>query len=71
MQKIKSINKMSKFFLRTIKTIVIAITIGLIALAKKAGVSIIAANIIGFSIIYAVWKYQPPKNDNNQPLNKE
>ena len=71
MHKIKSINKMSKFFLRTIKTIIIVFTLGLMVMAKKAGVSIIAANMIGLGIIYAVWKYQPPKNDNNQQLDKK
>jgi hypothetical protein len=61
MQKIKQINKMSNFSLMTIKVFVTVVAIGIMVMAKKLGVSIIAANMIGLGIIYAVWKYQPPK----------
>jgi hypothetical protein len=71
MQKIKQINKMSNFSLKTIKVFVTVVAIGIMVMAKKLGVSIIAANMIGMGIIYAVWKYQPPKNDNNQPFDKK
>jgi hypothetical protein len=61
MHKIKQINKMSNFSLMTIKVFVTVVAIGIMVMAKKLGVSIIAANMIGLGIIYAVWKYQPPK----------
>jgi hypothetical protein len=42
--------------------------------AKEIGIPIIIKNLIGFGIIYAVWKYKPdePNNDNNdnQQLDK-
>jgi hypothetical protein len=63
--------KMSKGILRTIKAIIIVFTIGFMALAKKGGVSIIVANTIGFAIIFAVWKYEPNKDNNNQQLDKK
>ena len=40
---------------------------------EEIGVPIIVKNIIGFGIIYAVWKYkpdQPNDNNNNQELDK-
>lgn len=51
----------SNFSLMTIKVFVTVVAIGIMVMAKKLGVSIIAANMIGLGIIYAVWKYQPPK----------
>jgi hypothetical protein len=45
----------------TNKVFVTVVAIGIMVMAKKLGVSIIAANMIGLGIIYAVWKYQPPK----------
>lgn len=63
---------MSKGILWTIKIVVIIVTAGFMFAAKKMGIPIIAANIIGFGVIYAVWKYKPeePKNNNNQELDK-
>jgi hypothetical protein len=35
--------------------------------AKEIGIPIIVKNIIGFAIIYGVWKYNPEEpNDNNK-----
>ncbi len=65
---------MSKGILRTIKIVVILFTMVLMGLAKQAGIPIIVASLIGWGIIFAVWKYKPeePNNDNknNQQLDK-
>ena len=61
---------MSKGVLWTIKIAVIFVALVIIVIAKEAGVPIIVANLIGFGIIFAVWKYKPEEtkdnNDNNQ-----
>lgn len=59
---------MSKGVLWTIKIVVIFVAVIFIVIAKEMGIPIIVANLIGFGIIYAVWKYKPeePNNDNNQ-----
>ncbi len=65
---------MSKGILWTIKIGVIFVVLIFMALSKKLGIPIIVKNLIGFGIIYAVWKYKPdePNNDNNnsQQLDK-
>ena len=64
---------MSKGVLWTIKIVVIFIAIIFIVIAKEMGIPIIVANLIGFGIIYAVWKYKPEEpnsNDNNNQLDK-
>lgn len=64
---------MSKGVLWTIKIVVIFIAIIFIVIAKEMGIPIIVANLIGFGIIYAVWKYKPKEpnsNDNNNQLDK-
>lgn len=64
---------MSKGILWTIKIVVIFIVIIFMTAAKELGIPIIVKNLIGFGIIYAVWKYKPdePNNDNNnQQLDK-
>jgi len=64
---------MSKGVLWTIKIVVIFIAIIFIVIAKEMGIPIIVANLIGFGIIYAVWKYKPEepnRNDNNNQLDK-
>ncbi len=64
---------MSKGVLWTIKIVVIFVALIFIVIAKEIGIPIIVANLIGFGIIYAVWKYKPeePKNDNdNNQLDK-
>jgi hypothetical protein len=65
---------MSKGILWTIKIVVILVVLVFMTAAKEMGIPIIVKNIIGFGIIYAVWKYKPdePNNDhnNNQQLDK-
>ena len=33
--------------------------------AKRMGIPIFMANIIGFAIVFGVWKYNPEEPDNN------
>lgn len=64
---------MSKGILWTIKIVVVLVVILFMIAAKEIGIPIIVKNLIGFAIIYAVWKYKPdePTNsDNNQQLDK-
>jgi hypothetical protein len=65
---------MSKGILWTIKIVVILLVVVFMTAAKEIGIPIIIKNLIGFGIIYAVWKYKPdePNNDNNdnQQLDK-
>jgi hypothetical protein len=64
---------MNKGILLAIKIIVSIFAFGFIGLAKKIGIPIIAANIIGFGVVYAIWKYNPNEPNNksdNQQLNK-
>jgi hypothetical protein len=64
---------MSKGILWTIKIVVIFGVILFMTAAKEIGIPIMVKNIIGFGIIYAVWKYKPEvPNDknNNQELDK-
>jgi hypothetical protein len=65
---------MSKGILWTIKIVVILLVVVFMKAAKEIGIPIIIKNLIGFGIIYAVWKYKPdePNNDNNdnQQLDK-
>lgn len=65
---------MSKGILWTIKIVVILLVVVFMTAAKEIGIPIIVKNLIGFGIIYAVWKYKPdePNNDNNdnQQLDK-
>jgi hypothetical protein len=65
---------MSKGILWTIKIIVILVVLVVMTISKELGIPIIVKNILGFAIIYAVWKYKPdePTNDNNnnQQLDK-
>ena len=58
---------MKKSVLWTIKIIVIFIVLIFMAVAKDIGFPVIAKNIIGFAIIFTVWKYKPSEtNDNNE-----
>lgn len=64
---------MSKGILWTIKIVVVLVVLVFMTAAKEMGIPIIVKNIIGFGIIYAVWKYNPDDpNDNsvNQELDK-
>lgn len=64
---------MSKGILWTIKIVVILVVLVFMTAAKEIGIPIIVKNIIGFGIIYAVWKYKPDEhndNSNNQELDK-
>lgn len=63
---------MSKGILWTIKIGVIFVVLIFMAVSKELGIPIIVKNLIGFGIIYAVWKYKPdePNNNNNQQLDK-
>lgn len=65
---------MSKGILWTIKIVVILLVVVFMTVAKEIGIPIIVKNLIGFGIIYAVWKYKPdePNNDknDNQQLDK-
>ncbi|MBS1641588.1 MAG: hypothetical protein JSR11_03835 [Bacteroidetes bacterium] len=64
---------MSKGILWTIKIVVILVVLVFMTAAKEIGIPIIVKNIIGFGIIYAVWKYKPDEpndNTNNQELDK-
>jgi hypothetical protein len=64
---------MSKGILWTIKIVAIIFAMGLITIAKEAGIPIIVGNLIGFGIIIAVWKYKPDEpndNNNDQKLDK-
>ncbi len=56
---------MSKGVLWTIKIVVIFVALIFIVIAKEMGIPIIVANLIGFGIIYAVWKYKPEEQNNN------
>ncbi len=58
---------MSKGILWTIKIVVILVVLVFMTVAKEIGIPIIVKNIIGFAIIYGVWKYNPEEpNDNNE-----
>ncbi len=65
---------MSKGILWTIKIGVIFVVLIFMAISKELGIPIIVKNLIGFGIIYAVWKYKPDEpnnnNNNNQQLDK-
>lgn len=64
---------MSKGILWTIKIVVILVVAVFMTAAKEMGIPIIVKNLIGFGIIYAVWKYKPEEpngNDNNNQLDK-
>lgn len=64
---------MSKGILWTIKIVIILVVGVFMTVAKEIGIPIIVKNIIGFAIIYAVWKYTPdePNDSNdNQELDK-
>ena len=63
---------MSNGILWTIKIGVILMVLIFMAISKELGIPIIVKNIIGFGIIYAVWKYKPeePNDNNKQELNK-
>lgn len=64
---------MSKGVLWTIKIVVILVVVVFMTAAKEMGIPIIVKNLIGFGIIYAVWKYKPEEpnsNDNNNQLDK-
>ncbi|QTV04855.1 hypothetical protein [Faecalibacter bovis] len=66
---------MSKGILILIKIIMTFIVIAGIVVLKAAGLPIIIVNIIGIAIIYAVWRYKPSNDndenfDSNQTLNK-
>ena len=59
---------MSKGILWTIKIVAILIVVIFMTAAKEMGIPIIVKNLIGFAIIFAIWKYKPsqPNNNNNQ-----
>ena len=63
---------MSNGVLWTIKIGVILMVLIFMAISKELGIPIIVKNIIGFGIIYAVWKYKPdePNDKNKQELDK-
>lgn len=65
---------MSKGILWTIKIGVIFVVLIFMAISKELGIPIIVKNLIGFGIIYPVWKYKPDEpnnnNNNNQQLDK-
>lgn len=65
---------MSKGILWTIKIVVILVVVVFMTAAKEIGIPIIVKNLIGFGIIYAVWKYKPDEtnndNNDNQQLDK-
>lgn len=61
---------MSKGVLWTIKIVVIFVALIFIVIAKEMGIPIIVANLIGFGIIYAVWKYKPEEQKNNNDNNQ-
>jgi len=64
---------MSKGILWTIKIVVILVVFVFMTVAKEMGIPIIVKNIIGFGIIYAVWKYktdEPNEDNNSQELDK-
>lgn len=53
----KTLNTMNKTTLWIIKGFVIFVTLAFMGVAKKIGIPIIIANIIGFAVIFGVWKY--------------
>lgn len=55
---------MNKGILWIIKIIIILVVLVLMTLGKEAGIPIIVKNIIGFTVIYAVWKYKPSDESN-------
>ena len=60
---------MSKAILTIIKIVAIIFVAVLMGISHKMGVPIIIKNLIGFAIIFAIWKYKPDepnKNDNHQ-----
>jgi len=61
---------MKKSVLWTIKIIVIFIVLIFMAVAKDIGIPVIAKNIIGFAIIFTVWKYKPSETNDNQEIDK-
>lgn len=69
------LKNMSKGILWIIKIAVILVVLVFMTAAKEMGIPIIAKNIIGFGIIYAVLKYKPdePTSGNNidDRLNKK
>ena len=63
---------MSKAILIIIKIVAIIFVAVLMGISHKMGVPIIIKNLIGFAIIFAIWKYKPeePKNNDNHHLDK-
>lgn len=63
---------MNKAVLITIKVVAIFFVIVLMTIAREIGIPIIIKNLIGFAIIFAIWKYKPdePKNNDSHQLDK-
>lgn len=63
---------MNKAVLITIKVVAIFFVIVLMTIAREIGIPIIIKNLIGFAIIFAIWKYKPeePNNNDNHQLDK-
>lgn len=63
---------MNKAVLITIKVVAIFFVIVLMTIAREIGIPIIIKNLIGFGIIFAIWKYKPeePNNNDNHQLDK-
>ncbi|MFN8430541.1 MAG: hypothetical protein U0V04_11230 [Spirosomataceae bacterium] len=59
---------MRKGILWMIKIGVIFVVLIFMAISKDLGIPIIVKNLIGFGIIYAVWKYKPDEPNNNALL---
>lgn len=64
---------MSKSILWIIKIILIFVVIVIMTITKEMGIPAIVRNVIGIAIIFAIIKYKPSnenQNNNNQTLNK-
>lgn len=63
---------MNKAIFWTIKIIVILFVLVFITIGKQIGIPILAANLIGWPILFAIWAYKPTTEDNNDhKLNKD
>ena len=63
---------MSKSILWTIKIVLIFIVV-IMTITKEMGIPAIIRNVIGIAIVFAIIKYKPSRDnqDNNQTLNKQ
>lgn len=64
---------MNKAILWIIKIVVIMTVLVLMTIGTELGMPVLIKNIIGLAIMYAVFAYNPYKNDDNeeQNLNKD